>query len=163
MILSVENRMSSSAALACAVCIFLFCISGTAQISTPTLTISPTPDDTMPVAPTFTGTPRPLPSMERVGVQPDNQWSLSLQDAVELALKNNNDIDASRNDVRISDFGLMGARGVFDPLLSSEHYYESLTTPTASAIGGAVNGAVTQNRLYSSAGLSGFSPFAGGN
>jgi outer membrane protein TolC len=163
MILSVENRMSLRAALICAACIFLFGISSAAQISTPILTVSPTPDDTMPAAPTFTGTPRPLPSMERVGVQADNQWSLSLPDAVELALKNNNDIDASRNDVRISDFGLMGARGVFDPLLTSEHYYESLTTPTASAIGGAVNGAVTQKRLYSSAGLSGFSPFAGGN
>jgi len=79
-----------------------------------------------------------------------------------MALKNNNDIDASRNNSRISDFSLLGARGVYDPLLTSENYYESLTTPTASAIGGAVNGAVTQKRFFGSAGVNGFSPYQGG-
>src|SRR5207237_977165 len=49
------------------------------------------------------------------------------------------------------------------PLLTSENYYESLTTPTASLIGGAVNGAVTQKRFYGSGGVSGLSPIAGGN
>jgi len=131
-------------------------------ILSPTTVLSPTPEDTMPVAPTFAAPQRPMPSMDRVGVASDNQWSLTLQEAIELALKNNHDIDASRNDVRISEFNLMGARGVFDPLLTSENYYESVTTPTASAIGGAVNGSVTQRRYYSSAGLNGYSPFAGG-
>jgi HAE1 family hydrophobic/amphiphilic exporter-1 len=87
---------------------------------------------------------------------------LTLPQAIEMALANNNNIDASRNDVRISDFSLEGARGVYDPLLTSENYYESLTTPTASAIGGAVNGSVTQKRYFGSAGVNGFSPYQGG-
>ena len=116
-----------------------------------------------PSAPTFDKPPRPLPSAERVGVDNANQLSLTMQQAIEMALKNNNDIDASRDNSRISDFNLLGARGVYDPLLTSENYYESVTTPTASAIGGAVNGAVTQKRLFGSAGVSGFSPYQGGN
>jgi HAE1 family hydrophobic/amphiphilic exporter-1 len=52
---------------------------------------------------------------------------------------------------------------VYDPLFASENYYESATTPTASAIGGAVNGAVTQTRFFNSAGLSGFTPRYGGS
>jgi len=133
--------------------------------STPTPTPVPTPTsvDAVPVAPTFSTPPRPMPSADRIGVDAVNQLSLTLQQAIEMALKNNNDIDASRNNSRISDFNLLGARGVYDPLLTSENYYESLTTPTASAIGGAVNGAVTQKRFFGSAGVSGFSPYQGGN
>jgi HAE1 family hydrophobic/amphiphilic exporter-1 len=147
--------------------VLMSALSARAQTLTPTPLLSstpllsPTPADTMPVAPIFNATPRPMPSADRVGVENDNQLSLTLSQAIEMALKNNNDIDASRNDVRISEFSLMGAQGVYDPLVTSENFYESLTTPTASAIGGAVNGAVTQKRLYGSAGVNGFSPFGG--
>ena len=54
-------------------------------------------------------------------------------------------------------------RGVYDPLITSDNYYERASTPTASAIGGAVNGAVTQTRMFNSAGVSGFTPAAGGS
>ena len=128
---------------------------------TPSPTVTPTPDTT-PVPPSFDLPDRPMPSVERVGVDLANQMSLTLDDAIELALTNNNDIDASRNTAQISDFELLGAQGVYDPLITSENYFESLTNPTASRIGGALNGAVTQRRLFSSAGASGFSPFAGG-
>ncbi len=104
-----------------------------------------------------------MPSSERIGVGIDDPLPLTIEGAIEMALANNNDIDASRNTARISDFGLMGARGVYDPLIASEAYYESLTVPTASAIGGAVNGAVTQTRFFGSAGVSGFSPYQGGS
>ncbi len=120
------------------------------------------PNDPPPVAPDFQAPPRPLPSAERVGVDLGNQKTLTLEEAVEMALKNNNDIDTSRNDVQIAEFNLRGARGVFDPLLASENYYESLTIPTASLIGGAVNGAVTQTRYFGNAGVSGFAPWRGG-
>lgn len=123
---------------------------------------APLPDEPPPVAPNFQAPVRPLPSADRIGVDVSNQLPLSLDDAIELALQNNNDIDASRNDVQIAEFNLRGARGVYDPLLSSESYYESLTTPTASAIGGAVNGAVTQTRYFGNAGVNGFTPWFGG-
>ncbi len=120
------------------------------------------PDDPPPVAPNFAAPLRPMPTTERVGVDVTDQLPLTLEEAIELALKNNNNIDASRNDVRIAEFNLLGTRGAYDPLIGSESYYESLTTPTASLIGGAVNGAVTLKRLFSSSGITGNSPFYGG-
>src|SRR6185503_6341009 len=98
----------------------------------------------------------------RVGVDVADQLPLTLEEAIEMALKNNNDIEVSRIDVQIAEFNLRAARGVYDPLLSSQSFYESATTPVASTIGGAVNGSVTQTRLFGSAGVSGFSPWQGG-
>ena len=126
-------------------------------------TPTPTPADPMPVAPTFASPVRPMPTTERVGVDNTDQLSLTLEQAVEMALKNNNDIEASRKDVKINEFNLRGARGIYDPLINSESYYESRTTPTASTIGGAVNGAVTQRQFFGNAGLSGFVPKYGGS
>lgn len=141
--------------------LFLFISGGAGQ--TPSPTPAPTPDLPPPVQPNFLGPARPLPSPDRIGVVLADQLSLTLAQAIEMALKNNNDIDASRNVAQISDFDLKGARGIYDPLVTSENFYESLTTPTASAIGGAVNGAVTQTRFFGSGGVSGFSPYYGGN
>ena len=120
-------------------------------------------DDVPPASPEIKTATRPMPDQSRIGVQTGDQLSLTLDQAVEMALKNNNDIDISRNDVKIAEFDIMGARGVYDPLINSESYYESRTTPTASTIGGAVNGAVTQRQFLSNIGLSGFVPKFGGS
>lgn len=121
------------------------------------------PLDPPPIAPTFQAPPRPLPSADRVGVDLANQMPLSLEQAIELALRNNNDIDISRNDVQIAEFNLRAAQGVYDPVVGSESYYEKTTIPTASLIGGAVNGAVTQTRYFGNAGVTGSTPWFGGN
>jgi len=126
-------------------------------------TPTPTPDPAPPVSPSFATPARPMPSAERVGVNTADQLPLTLEQAIEMALKNNNDIDASRNDAQISDLRLNGARGLYDPTITGENYFESVTTPTASLIGGAVNGAVTQTRYFGSAGVSGASPYFGGS
>ncbi|HVF46272.1 MAG TPA: TolC family protein [Pyrinomonadaceae bacterium] len=142
--------------------IFLWLIAVTiagAQTPTP----SPRPDLPPPVQRTFPLPVRPAPDATRIGVEAGAPLSLTLSRAIELALSNNNDIDASRNTAQISDFDLQAARGVYDPFVTAESYYESLTTPTASAIGGAVNGAVTQKRILGSGGISGFNPRYGGN
>lgn len=128
-----------------------------------TVPVPSLPSDPPPVAPNFQAPPRPLPGAERVGVDITNQLSLSLEEAIKLALQNNNDIEASRNGVEIAEFNLRAARGVFDPQIATESYYESATIPTASLIGGAVNGAVTQTRYFGSGGLSGFTPVFGGS
>jgi HAE1 family hydrophobic/amphiphilic exporter-1 len=88
---------------------------------------------------------------------------LTLNDAIALALSNNNDIDGSRINVQIAEYELKGARGVYDPVFSSESYYESRVTPTSSTLGGAQNGSVMQTDLTGAARLGGFSPFAGGS
>ena len=121
------------------------------------------PDEPPPIAPDFEAPARPLPSAERVGVDMTNQLPMTLDEAIEMSLQNNNDIDTSRNDVQIAEFNLRAARGIYDPVIVSENYYESATTPTASTIGGSTNGKVTQNRFYNSGGVSGFSPYAGGS
>ena len=138
------------------------------QIPTPTPTpneISPAilPDDPPPIAPNFEAPIRPLPSADRVGVDVANQMPMTLEEVVEMALQNSNDIDATRNDVRIAEFNLRSAEGVYDPVIGSQSYYESATNPTASTIGGATNGSVTQRRLFGTAGVSGFSPYSGGS
>lgn len=145
-------------------------------VSTPNQVIPPTsgvgaaggvapavlPDEPPPVAPNFQAPSRPLPDANRVGVDIANQLPMTLEEAITLALKNNNNIDISRNDVQVAEFNLRGARGVYDPLIVSESNYESATTPTASAIGGAVNGSVTLTRFFGAAGVNGFSPIGGG-
>ncbi|CAN5373454.1 TolC family protein [soil metagenome] len=147
--------------------LFLFVGMGYGQIPVPSPTPVPTPaigpDEPPPVQQTITIPLGPMPDAERVGVRVDDPLSLTLEQAIEMALANNNNIDASRNTSRISDFGLARSRGVYDPLLTSQGYYESLTIPTASAIGGAVNGAVTQTRFFGTGGVSGFSPYQGGS
>ncbi len=143
-----------------------FAIFVSAQIPTPTPdTNSPAelPSDPPPIAPDFKAPVRPLPTSERVGVDIANQLPLTLEQAIEMALKNNNDIDASRNDVKIAEYNLRGAKGIYDPVLGAESYYESRTTPTASTIGGATNGAVNVKQFYGNAGVVGFSPYKGGN
>jgi HAE1 family hydrophobic/amphiphilic exporter-1 len=128
--------------------------------------VAPTvlPDDPPPVAPNFEAPLRPLPSAERVGVDMMNQMPMTLEEAITLALQNNNDIDSSKINVQIAEFNLRGARGIYDPQLIGESYYERRTTPTASTIGGAgASGSVTQNDFRTNFGASGFSPFAGGS
>lgn len=121
------------------------------------------PADPPPIAPNFEAPLRPLPSAERVGVDIANQLPLTLEEAIVMALRNNNDIDTSRNDVQIAEFNFRGARGIYDPIIGAESFYESRTTPTASIIGGAVNGAVTQGQFFGNAGVTGFSPIQGGS
>ncbi|MBK8302155.1 MAG: TolC family protein [Chloracidobacterium sp.] len=135
----------------------MFCFSS-AFGQTPT----PTPEPT-PIQPTFTTPLKPMPDPSRVGVNTAEPLSLPLTDAIDMALKNNNDIDVSRNDAQISDFNLKAAKGIYDPFFNSQTFYESRTTPTASTIGGAVNGSVTQRQFFNDIGLSGFTPRFGGS
>ncbi|PYS91825.1 MAG: hypothetical protein DMF64_10825 [Acidobacteria bacterium] len=122
------------------------------------------PPEPPPVAPNYQAPARPLPAPDRVGVNVNDQLPLALNDAIALALKNSNDIDESRINVQIAEFNLLAARGVYDPLFSSEDYYERSTTPTSSSIGGGgTRGAVTQVDETGSARLGGFSPIAGGS
>jgi outer membrane protein TolC len=130
---------------------------------TPGIAPADLPADPPPVAPDFQAPARPLPSAERVGVDISDQLPMTLEEAIELALRNNNDIDISRNDVQIAEYNFRGARGVYDPVLGAEGFYERRTTPTASTIGGATNGSVTQSQFFGNAGVTGFSPYAGGS
>lgn len=138
-----------------------FAISGAAQ--TPTPTPSPLPEEPPPVAPNFQEPARPMPSSERIGVDVSDQLPLTLQDAITLALRNNNNIDTARKEVEIAEFGLRAADGAYDPNFFTDSFYERRTTPTASIIGGAVNGSVTLSSLGATSGLNGLTRFQGGS
>jgi HAE1 family hydrophobic/amphiphilic exporter-1 len=120
------------------------------------------PPEPPQIAPDYEAPLRPLPSNERVGVDVSEQTPLSLQEALALALENNNEIETSRVDVRVSEFDLRAARGVYDPRLTGESYFQRAVTPTASTLGSS-NGATTSTGIVSNLGLNGFSPFAGGS
>ncbi|HKR22555.1 MAG TPA: TolC family protein, partial [Pyrinomonadaceae bacterium] len=55
----------------------------------------------------------------RVGIDPTSPKPITLQEAIRLALENNNDIATSRIDVEMSEYDLTAARGAYDPLFTS--------------------------------------------
>ena len=114
------------------------------------------------IEPNFEAPNRPLPSAERVGVDVSEQTPLSLNEAITMALENNNNIETAQIDVQLSEFDLRAARGVFDPRFTTQTYFERSKIPTASSLGGA-NGSTTSTSLVGNAGFSGFAPIAGGS
>ncbi len=105
---------------------------------------------------------RPLPPVERVGVNVAEQTPLTLEEAIAFALANNKDINASRIDVELARFDVTAAKGVYDPKFSVETYAEHRETPVASAIGGSASGKLTSTDIGATTRLSGNSPLAGG-
>lgn len=121
-------------------------------------------NESAPFGTQFVVPSRPEPTTERIGVEQSNQLPLMLDEAISLALRNNNNIDTSRLNVRIAEFNLKAARGVYDPVFASETFAERRTTPVASAIGGAgASGKVTQTQIGGNAGVTGLTPVAGGS
>jgi len=115
------------------------------------------------IAPDYRAPTMPLPRLERVGVDMTEQRALTLREAITLALENNKDIEVARQNVTIAEFDLLGARGVYDPRLTSLSYYERSETPTASFLSGGEGGAVTQSGYVGTARLEGFAPRFGGS
>jgi len=66
--------------------------------------------------------------LNRVGVQTAQPISLSLQDAIRRALENNNDIEVSRDDVRLQRTRITALEGVYDPVLTVSPTYSSSST-----------------------------------
>ncbi|OLE52763.1 MAG: hypothetical protein AUG51_16415 [Acidobacteria bacterium 13_1_20CM_3_53_8] len=115
------------------------------------------------VAPGFRANPaEPLPELGRVGVNLSDQRPLTVREAIEMALANNRDIEVARETVKMAEFDLLGARGAYDPRLSSLSYYERTNTPTSSFLSGGANGVVTQADITNTARIEGLTPRGGG-
>src|SRR6266496_2485281 len=80
-----------------------------------------------------------------------------------MALENNKDIEVAGENVKIAEFDLKGARGAYDPRLSSQSYYERVKTPISSFLSGGSNGAVISSDYTGTSRLEGLSPKGGGN
>ena len=101
--------------------------------------------------------------LSRVGVDVNRQRPLSLRDALSLALDNNKDIEVARENVRIAEFDLLGAKGAYDPRLTTQAFYERIESPISSFLSGGQNGSTIQSDYTGTARLEGQSPFLGGN
>src|SRR5215813_1051418 len=100
---------------------------------------------------------------ERVGVESANAMPLSLNEAIRLALENNNDIRTSRIDVEKAEYNLTASRGAYDPKLFSESYFQRSSIPIASFLGSSNTGSLKTKDFTSQIGLSGLSPKFGGS
>ena len=105
---------------------------------------SPTPAGTEPREPVFTDATQhplpPLPNLSRLGVTSDNTLTLSLNEAIRLALTNNNDIEVARDDVRYAETQLRSLEGVYDPIFSVTPQIDKRVTPIQNIFSGAPSG-----------------------
>ena len=116
-----------------------------------------------PVAPDFRAPQKPLPELNRVGVDLSQQRPLALREALSMALDNNKDIEVARENVRIAEFDFLGAHGVYDPRLSTQAFYERIESPISSFLSGGQNGSTTQTDFTGTLRLEGQTPVLGGS
>jgi HAE1 family hydrophobic/amphiphilic exporter-1 len=116
-----------------------------------------------PVAPDFKAPQKPLPELNRVGVDLNRQRPLALREALSMALENNKDIEVARQNVRIAEFDLRGVQGVYDPRLSTQAFYERVESPIASFLAGGQNGSTITSDYTGTMRLEGQSPILGGS
>jgi outer membrane protein TolC len=115
------------------------------------------------VAPNFRARTGPFPELNRVGVDMAEQRPISIREAIGMALANNKEIEVARQNVRIAEFDLQGARGIYDPRFTSLSYYERVETPATSFLSGSSTGSVTQYDFTGTARFEGLAPRYGGN
>jgi len=156
--------MNKGLFLAIAFLLFISFNRAAAQDRAPTPVPTPPVDDKQEVAPeNLKGVPaiapgysseeRDLPDLGRVGVDMTDQKSLTLSEAITSALENNKDIEVTRKDVKIAEFNLQAARGVYEPTFTGQTYYERAKTPVFSFFGGGPDGSLTQSNFVGNAGL----------
>lgn len=97
-----------------------------------------------------------MPELNRVGVDFMQQRTLTLREAIELALDNNRDIEVSRKTASMAEFDLQTARGVFQTRLSGQLYYDRSVTPNVSVF--STNRNLTNGSLVGNVALQAFAP-----
>lgn len=141
---------------------------------TPAVTPSPTPPDgpeplspeiREPNFPVIQQRPLPpIPNMTRLGVNSSNTLTLSLNEAIRLALENNNDIEVARDDVRFAETQLRSLQGVYDPVFAVTPQFDKRITPQQSTLGGSGRSGTTSNTTYTlSPSVTKFFELGGGN
>ena len=115
------------------------------------------------IAPDYRAQQKPLPELTRVGVDLNRHRPLALREALAMALENNKDIEVARENVRIAEFDLLGAQGVYDPRLTTQAFYERIESPISSFLSGGQNGSTTTSDYTGTMRLEGQSPVLGGS
>src|SRR6185436_17418434 len=101
------------------------------------------------------------PPSPRVGVTGEPS-PLRLDDAVRLALAENNDVAIAKLETQAAQEDIRAALGVSDLRLLPTIGYRHTSTPIASSIGGAANGKVVEKRVDGAVSLTGYSLWGGG-
>jgi HAE1 family hydrophobic/amphiphilic exporter-1 len=109
------------------------------------------------IAPEYRSDDKSLPELGRVGVDMMQQKPLTLREAITMALENNKDIEVTRENVRIAEFDLQSARGVYEPRFTGQTYYERATTPNISFFSPGVT-KTTNSSIVGNAGFQAFVP-----
>lgn len=144
--------------------------SATAQDTAPSPIPSPTPpvndvqkvqpenlEGVPEVAPAYRSDDRTLPDLGRVGVDMTEQKPLTLNEAITMALENNKDIEVTRHNVRSAEFDLQAFRGVYEPRLSGQTFFERATVPNISFFTPTIT-TTTNNNIVGNASLQAFMP-----
>ena len=146
-------------ALSVLAAVLLCSLTAVAQEPSPSTTDLPVPA----IAPDFRSPQMPLPELGRVGVDMNRQRPLALREALAMALENNKDIEVARHNVKIAEFDLTAARGIYDPRIATSSYYERIESPISSFLSGGSNGSTTQSDYTGTARLEGLTPKLGGS
>jgi HAE1 family hydrophobic/amphiphilic exporter-1 len=97
-----------------------------------------------------------------IGVQFDRQQTMSLHEVVELALRNNKDIELSRSVVRSAEANLQVAQGSYDPKLTVNRFFFHEVLPVSSSTLGGSEGSITAKGSTGGVSFFGLSPKYGG-
>lgn len=109
-----------------------------------------TPAEAKPVPPAKRPPRQAPPPQARVGVDESNPLSLSLNQAVQMALVRNRDIEIERINTQQSGYDVEAAKGYYDVFINSEHFFDRAIVPVASALGGGPNGRTETTTISSS-------------
>ena len=104
----------------------------------------------------FESKERDLPNLGRVGVDMTSQKSISLRQAIVKGLEKNIDIEVTRKDVKIAEFELKSANGVYEPTFSGQTFYNRETRPNISIFSDTTT--TTNGSILGSARYQGFLP-----
>ena len=109
-------------------------------------------------------TPVSRPVTARVGINPGQTKSLSLNDAIRFALQNNNDIEVARDDVRIAESTLRSQLGFYEPTVTIAPNYSNNVQPQPSIFSGAdASGVVSRTTFSANSSFQQFIKQGGGN
>lgn len=115
-----------------------------------------------PVAPDYEADKATYPQIALIGVSFDRQQTMSLKEVVELALRNNKDIEVSRSVARSAEVSLRGAEGIYDPKLTFNRFLFREVLPVSSSTLGGDQGSITAKGSTGNVTFFGLSPKGGG-
>lgn len=103
----------------------------------------------------------PVPVPPRIGVS--STANLTLKDAIEKTLANDQTLVVARIDRGESDLNLKAAQGVYDPKAGFVGYRTRAVTPVGSLFGGSPSGKLSSETWQADPQVSGLSPWLGGS